>query len=137
MPTEMTEHESKPDPVDVQATAKAGAAVDRDGKSSQADPASNPVLAKQRSTRRRRVLAGIGVLVVVLATMFGIPWIRFVLATVATDDAFVNGHVTFVAPRVRGQVARVLVDDNNRVHKGDLLVELDKEPYQTAVAINL
>jgi membrane fusion protein, multidrug efflux system len=135
MPTEMTEHESKPDPVDVQATAKAGAAVDRDGKSSQADPASNPVLAKQRSTRRRRLLAGIGVLVLVLATMFGIPWIRFVLATVSTDDAFVNGHVTFVAPRVRGQVARVLVDDNNRVHKGDLLVELDKEPFRDAVAV--
>jgi membrane fusion protein, multidrug efflux system len=135
MPTEMTEHESKPDPVDVQATAKAGAAVDRDGKSSQADPASNPVLAKQRSTRRRRLLAGIGVLVLVLAAMFGIPWIRFVLATVSTDDAFVNGHVTFVAPRVRGQVARVLVDDNNRVHKGDLLVELDKEPFRDAVAV--
>jgi membrane fusion protein (multidrug efflux system) len=32
-------------------------------------------------------------------------------------------------------VARVLVDDNNRVRRGDLLVELDKEPYQTAVAV--
>ncbi len=29
-----------------------------------------------------------------------------------------------------GQVTRVLVDDNNRVRKGDLLVELDKEPYE-------
>ena len=46
-----------------------------------------------------------------------------------------NGHVTFVAARVRGQVARVLVDDNNRVRQGDLLVELDKEPFETAVAI--
>ena len=46
-----------------------------------------------------------------------------------------NGHVTFVAARVRGQVARVLVDDNYRVHKGELLVELDKEPFQIAVAI--
>jgi membrane fusion protein, multidrug efflux system len=47
----------------------------------------------------------------------------------------VNGHVTFVAARVHGQVFRVLVDDNNRVHKGDLLVELDKEPFQDAVAV--
>src|SRR5262249_26120720 len=30
---------------------------------------------------------------------------------------------------------RVLVDDNNRVHKGDLLVELDKAPYQVQVDI--
>src|SRR3954454_5136605 len=57
------------------------------------------------------------------------PWLRDALTTVSTDDAYVNGHVTFVAPRVSGQVARVLVDDNNRVRKGDLLVQLDKEPY--------
>ena len=72
---------------------------------------------------------------VIAAAVFGIPWIRFVLSTVSTDDAYVNGHVTFVAPRVHGQVARVLVDDNNRVHKGDLLVELDKEPFRDAVAV--
>ena len=34
-----------------------------------------------------------------------------------------------------GQVARVLVDDNNRVKKGDVLVELDPEPFRVQVAI--
>ena len=57
------------------------------------------------------------------------------LTTESTDDAYVNGHVTFVAPRVPGQVTRVLVDDNNRVRKGDLLVELDKTPYRLMVEI--
>ena len=85
--------------------------------------------------RRRALIGAIGALVLVLAAVFGIPWIRFALSTVSTDDAFVNGHVTFVAPRVHGQVSRVLVDDNNRVHKGDLLVELDKEPFRDAVAV--
>src|SRR5262249_10554776 len=37
--------------------------------------------------------------------------------------------------RVPGQVVRVLVDDNNRVRAGDLLVQLDKEPYQVQVNI--
>ena len=55
--------------------------------------------------------------------------------TVSTDDAYVNGHVTFVAPRVAGQVSKVLVDDNYRVKKGDVLVELDTEPYRVQVAI--
>jgi membrane fusion protein (multidrug efflux system) len=81
------------------------------------------------------LIGGLGVLVLAAALWFGIPWIRLTLNTVSTDDAFVNGHVTFVAARVRGQVSRVLVDDNNRVHKGDLLVELDKEPFQLAVAV--
>ena len=43
--------------------------------------------------------------------------------------------MTFVAARVPGQVSRVLVDDNNRVKQGDLLVELDKEPYEVIVAV--
>ncbi len=63
------------------------------------------------------------------------PAVETALNTVSTDDAYVNGHVTFVAPRVSGQVSRVLVDDNYRVKKGALLVQLDKEPYQDQVAI--
>jgi len=75
------------------------------------------------------------VLGLIIAVVFGIPWIKLMLTTVSTDDAYVNGHVTFVAARVPGQVSRVLVDDNNRVHQGDLLVELDPEPYQVIVAV--
>ncbi len=71
--------------------------------------------------------------VIVLVSIEAVPWVVNALKTVSTDDAYVNGHVTFVAPRVPGQVVRVLVDDNNRVHKGDLLVELDKQPYQVQV----
>ena len=91
---------------------------------------------KHKATQRRKLLIGAAggvALIVVLAV--GIPWTLEALHTVSTDDAYVNGHVTFVAARVRGQVARVLVDDNNRVRRGDLLVALDKEPYQTAVAV--
>ena len=75
--------------------------------------------------------AGLGVLILIV----GVPIIITAFKTVSTDDAYVNGHLTFVAPRVPGQVVRVLVDDNNRVHKGDLLVQLDKEPYRVKVAI--
>ena len=74
---------------------------------------------------------------VVLLIVLIVVAVKFIhsLDTVSTDDAYVNGHVTFVAPRVAGQVARVLVDDNNRVHKGDLLLQLDREPYQVQVNI--
>ena len=66
---------------------------------------------------------------VLLALYEVIPWAINAFRTESTDDAYVNGHVTFVAPPVPGQVVRVLVDDNNRVRKGALLVQLDKEPY--------
>ncbi|MDY3562092.1 HlyD family secretion protein [Gemmata sp. JC673] len=71
----------------------------------------------------------------VAAVVFAVPAVRAAMDTVSTDDAYVNGHVTFVAPRVPGQVLRVLVDDNARVKAGDVLVELDPEPYQVQVNI--
>jgi len=80
--------------------------------------------------KRKLLIAGLAAVVLAAALWVGIPMVRLALTTVSTDDAYVNSHVTFVAARVGGQVSRVLVDDNNRVHKGDLLVELDKEPYQ-------
>src|SRR5438067_115376 len=61
------------------------------------------------------------------------PTVKTMMETVSTDDAYVNGHVTYVAPRVVGQVSLVLVDDDDRVSKGDLLVQLDPEPYQVQV----
>ena len=76
----------------------------------------------------------LGALILVVAGVWGIPWIRTALTTVSTDDAYVNGHVTFVAPRVAGQISRVLVDDNYRVRQGDLLAQIDKEPFEIAVS---
>lgn len=103
-------------------------------------PASPPVASDAKApiaqkNKSRWVKWTIAVIVLILALVFGIPWVHTLLNTVSTDDAYVNGHVTFVAPRVPGQVQRVFVDDNNRVHKGDLLVQLDKEPYQVQVNI--
>src|SRR5271165_6843053 len=133
MPGEITEkrgtNRDESSRIDARAAGE-GVLVEHDTKSS---PITSP--SGRQSTRRRRLLIGVlGAVVLVAAGILGIPWIRLMLNTVSTDDAFVNGHVTFVAPRVAGQISRVLVDDNNRVHKGDLLAELDKEPYRVAVS---
>jgi membrane fusion protein (multidrug efflux system) len=104
---------------------------------SQKGPDPAPVSPEDRkpAPRRRLLLAAVGLLVLAAALWFGVPWAETALNTVSTDDAYVNGHVTFVAARVEGQVSQVLVDDNYRVRKGDLLVQLDKEPFQIAVSV--
>jgi membrane fusion protein, multidrug efflux system len=110
-----------------------GASIERASESKATAPVT---LAKRRPRWKQRLVMGVlAALVLAAIWKFGVPWIQLTLNTVSTDDAYVNGHVTFVAPRVHGQVSRVLVDDNNRVRKGDLLVELDKEPFQDAVAV--
>lgn len=106
------------------------------GASNQPPPAApHSNLAGIFARRKRQVRIGLLVLGAVVIIFLIIPWIFHAFHTVSTDDAYVNSYVTFVAPRVIGQVARVLVDDNNRVKKGDVLVELDPEPYRVQVAI--
>ncbi len=101
-----------------------------------ASPATPPPAAGAPSHPRRRWLLWAGAVAgLAVAGYLLVPAVETALNTVSTDDAYVNGHVTLVAPRVPGQVARVLVNDNNRVKKGALLVQLDKEPYQVQVDI--
>ncbi len=42
-----------------------------------------------------------------------------------TDDAFTEGDAVTIAPKASGYVVKLLVNDNQRVKKGDLLVEID------------
>lgn len=52
----------------------------------------------------------------------------------STDDAYVNADFTVVAPRVAGQISTLTVDDNQVVHKGQLLAQIDDRDYVAAVA---
>jgi membrane fusion protein (multidrug efflux system) len=51
----------------------------------------------------------------------------------STDDAQVDGHITPMASKVYGRVAQVLVDDNQPVKAGQVLVKIDPRDYQAAV----
>ncbi len=94
-------------------------------------PVTTPTVKRHR---KWFLMAGIAI-AAVAAGYFLVPQLKTALNTVSTDDAYVNGNVTYVAPRVSGTVMKVLVDDNQRVKKGDVLVQLDKEPYEVQVAL--
>src|SRR5215469_5057812 len=98
-------------------------------------PANRTRFAGLFAGRKRKLRIAFGIVGALVLIFVIIPRIFHGWHTVSTDDAYVNSYVTFVAPRVSGQVARVLVDDNNRVKKGDILVELDPEPFRVQVAI--
>ena len=51
----------------------------------------------------------------------------------STDDAFIDGHVVEIAPKVAGFVVNLNVDDNQLVHKGDQLLEIDVRDYRSAL----
>ena len=52
----------------------------------------------------------------------------------ATDNARLNGRIVGVTPGLTGRVARILVDDNDLVEAGDVVVELDDADYKLRVS---
>lgn len=52
----------------------------------------------------------------------------------STDDAFVEGRLISIAPRVSGPVVNLLVDDNDEVEAGQLLVEIDPADYEVRLS---
>jgi membrane fusion protein, multidrug efflux system len=90
----------------------------------------------RRATLSRRQL---GVLVAALLAGVGVAWYGQHWWTIGryietTDDAYVGGDVTVIAPKVAGFIAEVAVTDNQAVHAGGLLVRLDDRDYRAALA---
>jgi membrane fusion protein (multidrug efflux system) len=73
----------------------------------------------------------IGIVVLVIAIVGLIYWLVH-RNQVSTDDAYTDGNVVTMVPKVSGYVLDLYVDDNSRVKKGDLLLRIDPRDYLTA-----
>ncbi|MCE5309134.1 MAG: HlyD family secretion protein [Acidobacteriales bacterium] len=87
------------------------------------------VTAGTRRRMRAVVIAG-GVLAAVAGTWYYLDSRSYE----STDNAFIEGNIVQVSPRVSGQVIRVLVTDNQHVNRGDLIAEIDPRDYETRLA---
>ena len=86
---------------------------------------------KKKPKWKLLVLGVAGLVVIIVVIVY---YIDFIAPYESTDDAFIDDYVTVVSPRVPGQVARLLVTDNERVNEGEVLVELDPRDYETSLA---
>jgi membrane fusion protein, multidrug efflux system len=77
---------------------------------------------------QRLLLIGGIVLVVILAGLFLHYHNRE-----TTDDAQVDGHITPIASKIYGRVAQVMVNDNQPVKAGQVLVKIDPRDYQASL----
>ena len=89
---------------------------------------------KNRHWARRIVVFSLIATAIGAALYWGIPELKWMLSTTSTDDAFVSGHTTNVSPRIDGIVTEVMVERNDRVEPGTVLVRLDREPFEIALA---
>ena len=88
----------------------------------------------QRNSARRKWLTRLGLLVLVVALLWGAWYLLFGRNHVSTDNAYVNAEMAQVTPLIGAQAIDVLVSDTQSVKKGDILVKLDPTNAKIAVA---
>jgi membrane fusion protein, multidrug efflux system len=82
-----------------------------------------------KNPRVRRALLIVAIIIVVGGFLL---WLHY-RNRVSTDDAEVDGHIIPISSQVPGSVLKILVNDNQAVKKGQLLVQLDPRDYQAKV----
>ena len=95
-------------------------------------PIAAPAAPEKQPKRRRLVVPIIGLAVLGAAGWFGYEWWTNGRFMISTDDAYIEGDLTSIAPKVSGYVETVNVVANQRVKAGDPLVTLDNGDYRIA-----
>jgi membrane fusion protein (multidrug efflux system) len=85
--------------------------------------------APQKRFKTKHLVAGVATLAVAIGA--GVYYAEMVAPYESTDDAFIETHVSPLAPQVAGRVAQLLVKDNQEVKAGDVLVQIDPSDFQT------
>jgi len=87
-----------------------------------------------RGVLRGALLAGAALAALSIGAWYATDWWTIGRFIETTDDAYVGGDVTVIAPKVAGFVDNVAVTDNQTVHAGDLLIKLDDRDYRALLA---
>jgi membrane fusion protein (multidrug efflux system) len=92
-----------------------------------------PAKSRPAAVRRGLLLACLGLAIALAAAWYAHRWWTVARFIESTDDAYIGGEVTVIAPKVAGLIAFVAVTDNQKVRAGDLLVKLDDRDYRAAL----
>src|SRR5579863_2547829 len=92
------------------------------------------VLVTPKAPAKKRPWLAIAAVAAVVALIALIPAIRSAYLHESTDDAFIDGHIITIAPKVSGQVLAVHIQDNQLVKAGDPIAEIDPRDYAAKVA---
>ncbi len=102
---------------------------EEDGRSGDAGPKGENGRQRKKGSRLPLIILAI---VIVIAAIGGTWYWWSTRNLEGTDDAYTDGHAVTIAPRISGQVTALAVNDNQFVHRGDLLIQIDPRDYQAA-----
>jgi multidrug efflux system membrane fusion protein len=75
----------------------------------------------------------LSVLIIVTAVVLALYVWGIIERHPRTDDAVARANIVAITPRVRGQIIKLWVEDNQAVKEGDLLFEIDPDDYKLAL----
>jgi membrane fusion protein (multidrug efflux system) len=97
------------------------------------DPAKEPEKKPKKPFKWTPLKIALLVVVAVLVIVVGTIYYINASNHATTDDAYTTGHLHYISSRVTGTVIAVLVDDNQFVKEGQVLLRLDPRDYQVKV----
>lgn len=82
----------------------------------------------------RPIFIALGVIVAILAIIWGVRWYSYAHVHESTDDARIDANTVAVTSKIGERVDRILVDTDQQVKKGQLLIQLDGADEQAKLA---
>jgi membrane fusion protein (multidrug efflux system) len=86
---------------------------------------------KGKLFHKRPVFLLLASVALIIGAIIGLRYWFYSRSHESTDDAFIDGHLIQVSPKVSGYVLKVYVKGNQEIKEGDLIAELDARDYET------
>ncbi|WP_273719258.1 MULTISPECIES: HlyD family secretion protein [Bartonella] len=84
-------------------------------------------------TKQKKIIKALFIVFALFVLWFGYKWITHWRYMLATEDAYVQGDIAAIAPKLNGYIEKIAIKANQVVKKDDVLFYLDNGDYQIAL----
>jgi membrane fusion protein (multidrug efflux system) len=85
------------------------------------------------ANNKKKIAISIFLLIAIVGIVIVYFYIQHKKTHIATDDAYIEGRIHIVSPKVSGTIKNIYVSDNQLVKKDGVLIEIDTEDFDVNV----
>ncbi|MCZ2204472.1 HlyD family secretion protein [Bartonella sp. A05] len=86
-----------------------------------------------KKAKQKKIISVLLIFFAILMLWFSYKWLTYWRYILSTDDAYVQGDITAIAPKLNGYIEEICVKANQAVKKGDILLRLESGDYKIAL----